>query len=91
MLQATKQFEPSTRFDLILRGIDAYDPETKAELRQSGGRTSKAPKWFLFFGERFDTNGHYRPYKEWRHTFRAWTLGEAIEHANKKLPRLMER
>jgi hypothetical protein len=88
MLRPSSSFDPTLRIDMLFKHIDAYDPESGAYLSQSGGRTSKAPKWFLYFADSKDADGNYKPYREWRHTFRAWTFKEALDHANKKLTAL---
>lgn len=88
MLQPASSFDANTRFDFLFRGVDAFDPDTGATLERSNGRSASVPKWFLFFADDKDAEGKYRPYREYRHIFRAWTLEEAIEHANKKLTQL---
>lgn len=77
---------------MILRGVQAYDPETGAFLRVSRGKTSRLPKWYLFFNDSYDDSlGEYRPYREWRTIFRAYDLDNALPIANRKLERLKKK
>lgn len=91
MLKPLREFEEGEALTLLLRGVDAYDPETGAYLHASHGRSHYAPKWFLFFADEKDTNGDYRPYREWRTIFRAWSFDEALGIANHKLAQLVAK
>lgn len=90
MLKPIREFEEGEALTLLIRGVDAYDPETGAYLHASHGRSHYAPKWFLFFADDKDANGDYKPYREWRTIFHAWSFGEALTIANEKLARLVE-
>lgn len=91
MLKTLREFEEGQALTLLLKGVEAYDPETGAYLRASHGRSHYAPKWFLFFADEKDANGDYRPYREWRTIFRAWSSAEALAIANEKLATLMAK
>lgn len=90
MLQPPNHFEPDFAISMAIAGIDAFDPETRAYLTCSRGRSRYAPKWFLFFAD-YQRDGEYLPYKEWRTIFRAWTFAEALQIANRKLEKLIKR
>lgn len=84
------------RMGMFLNGVTAHDPITGAYLIQSKGRSLGLPKWYLFFGDAYvqpvvGFNPDTRPYREWRTVFRASCKAEAIEIANKKLRRLIEK
>lgn len=75
---------------MLIQNVYAYDPDTGAYLKRSGGRSHFSHKWFLFFSDSFDPITHeIRPYREWRTVFRVWNEKEAIELANKKLSHLI--
>jgi hypothetical protein len=93
MLLPAKDCDPDTRTTMLLRDILAYDRETGAFLVVSRGRSRYAPKYYLFFGDAYahpvvGVNGDFRPYREWRTSFRSWSFEEALDIANKKLARL---
>jgi hypothetical protein len=90
-LQPSNTFDPSRRIDFVFKRIDAYDPDTCAYLRESRGRSRGAPQWWLYYADAKDAEGNYRPYKEWRHSFHAWSLGEALQHANQKLQKMVTK
>lgn len=91
MLTPINQLDEQTRMDMLFKRVDAYDPDTGANMHVSHGNSRGAPKWFLFFGDMYDADGEWRPYREWRTIFRAWSLAEAIEIGNQKLAKLVAK
>lgn len=90
-LKTSRFFPYEIRFEMILRGVEAWDPETGAYLTASRGRSRNAPKWFLFFNDCATVNGEWRPYREWRTVFHAWDRREALEIAEEKLAALVAK
>jgi hypothetical protein len=81
----------------MIRGWDAVDTENFAYLHQTNGRGKYGlPKFILVLfvdhPENFeDTLKAYTDLPRMRSIIRVWSLEEAIEIANKRLPRLQKR
>jgi hypothetical protein len=85
-----EQFTKEQRIDFFLRGTDAFDPETGAELEKSGGRRKGGR------GARYicrvpsgETLAGGDPLKRRAFTVTAHSEQEAIERANKALARFV--
>lgn len=88
----------SERFDYLMRGWDAVDPETGAYLRRSCGRSKYGNLTFRLIldhetpAERGGLLGAaQRVFAFERSTIRAWSLDQALEIAAQRLPRLVKR
>jgi hypothetical protein len=96
MLKPISELPNQDKWNAIVRGWVAVDPDSGAQLSASHGSTSKAPKYILILPNKSveERGGLFAPY-DWdyphgRKFVRAWTDVEAIELANAKLAKMLQ-
>jgi hypothetical protein len=78
---------PEERIEFIFKGIDAYDPDTGTILGRSYGRrmTGRPPRWYVYPGPDAENRDRFR------FSLAAWSLDEAIEAANARMKKILEK